>query len=194
MNQEFNVNFESLIFNKLTFEEYFILWCLHYKNDTLLLKYVQNCRQIPTEIFNKLENKHFILINRDLDSLEITFNSLKITNSGIDLFKIQSFDTQFKELRESYPMEVGNTRLKRRLHSDLKRCRTLYKKILDDNPSLHSLICKCARLYHEEKKRSNSEMYMQSFVTWLHQQNYEQYMQDAINENVETDDNNYEVI
>lgn len=177
MNEEFNVKIETLFINNLSFEGYFILWCLNYKDETKLLSYVKNCRKIPTEIFRLLESKGYISISKELQDDKITYSSLKLLDQGKRLFNVQDFETLFNELRECYPKEAGKSG--RKLHLDLKRCRALYKKIIGNDLDLHELICKCAKLYHTEKIRSNSEDYMQLLATWLHQQNYEQYIDEA---------------
>ncbi len=182
MTEEFTINIETLIINKLSFEAYFILWCLNFKNEALLLNYINSCRKIPTEIFNDLETRELITIDKTLViNNKITYSSLHINASGRNIFSIQNFDIMFEELRNSYPKEVGPD--KRKLHLDLKRCKALYKKIIGTDTKLHTLICNCAKIHHNEKKRSNSEIYMQNLATWLFQKNYEQYFDDAKNYN-----------
>jgi hypothetical protein len=180
MNNKFNVNLDILLSKGLSFEGYFILWCLHTKDETLMLEYINKCRKIPTEIFNLLEVQQLITINkRQIQDNKITFNSLNITNLGKNLFTIQDFDRLFEELKQSYPSTVGNKLNKRRLHTDLKRCKALYKKIINDDLELHNNICKSAILYHQEKLKTNAEIYMQNLATWLHQENYNQYLEEA---------------
>lgn len=182
MTEEFTINIETLIIHNLSFEAYFILWCLNFKNEDLLLNYIRSCRKIPTDIFNDLEDKDYIIIDKSLVSdNRITYASLYIKDSAKSLFNIQNFDIMFDELRSSYPKEVGPE--KRKLHLDLKRCKALYKKIIGTDTNLHILICNCAKIHHNEKKRSNSEIYMQNLATWLFQKNYEQYFDDAKNYN-----------
>ena len=180
MDTKFNVNLNTLVSNKLTFEGYFILWCLNINDENPLMEYVRNCRKIPTEIFNLLQQQNFITIEkRQLKDNKITFNSLNITQLGRNLFETPDFDVLFEELKQSYPKEVGNKLNKRRLHTDLKRCKVLYKKIINDDIDLHRNICKSAILYHQEKLKTGSEIYMQNLATWLHQENYNQYLEEA---------------
>lgn len=178
MNKKFNVDIELITSNKLSFEAYFILWCLNYKDKVSLLSYTRNCKKISTETFNQLEANNYITINRQIiQDNQITFNSLTITNLGKDLFITTDFDSLFKELRDSYPKTAG--RSGRKLHQDLGRCKTLYKKIINEDIELHKLICKAAKLYHNDKIKTNSEDYLQMLSTWLSQQNYELYLEDA---------------
>lgn len=181
------INFDKLIHNKLSFESWFIMYCLYNKNDKSLIDYVNNCRKIPTEMFNLLEQQELITINRQLQKDNIIgYSMLNITNKGKSLFDIIDFDRMFNELKECYPKEVGDKLNKRRLHTDLKRCKVLYKKIINDDLELHNTICKAAKLYHQEKLKTNSEIYMQQLPTWLHQENYNQYLEEArLSNNIE---------
>ncbi len=177
-----NFDLNKLIQYKLSFEAWFILYCLNENNEKNLIEYVRSCRKIPTEIFYELEEKQLLFINKHLVvEGKISFSALKITVEGKDLFRIQDFDVLFKELRESYPEKVGVKPDIRRLHGDLRSCRELYKKLIKDDIKMHDLICKCAKLYYIEKKKSNSDLYMQNLVTWLRQENYKQYIEEAAN-------------
>lgn len=178
MNTKFNVDLNIIISNQISLEAYFILWCLFNKDEVTLLEYTRNCRKIPTEIFNLLEQQQLITIKKQqIQDNKITFNSLNITKQGSSLFEKHDFDKLFEELRESYPKVAGKTG--RKLHQDLKRCKALYKKIINDDISLHKLICKCAIMYHQDKLKTGSEDYLQLLPTWLHQENYNQYIEDA---------------
>lgn len=185
MKEEFNVSLKTLFEKQLGFEAYFILWCLYNKQKEQLIDYVAQCRKIPTEEFYKLKDKKLITIGETNASLNspnvgvITYEHLKLTKLGLEVFELQNFDVLFNEFRNAYPSVVGDRFTRRRLHTDLKRCKNLYKKIINDDIELHNKMCKCAMLYHEEKRRSGSEMYMQNLVTWLHQENYLPYMEEA---------------
>jgi len=180
MKEEFNVSLKTLFEKQLSFEAYFIIWCLYNKQKQQLIEYVSTCRLIPTEEFEKLSEKGLISINRNniIDN-NITYESLSLTKNGKNVFEIDNFDILFNEFRKAYPSFVKDRFSRRPLHVDLKRCKNLYKKIINDSIETHNLLCRCAMLYHEEKKRSGSEMYMQNLATWLHQENYLPYMEEA---------------
>jgi hypothetical protein len=181
---ELQIKLDKLIQYELSFEAWFILYCLFNNNEKILIDYIQNCRKIPTEIFNLLEERQLITINRQqLQDNKIVYSLLKITKEGKSLFELPNFDQMFEELRQIYPKRVGGKLDGRPLHSDLKRCKVLYKKIINDDVELHKKICKCALMYHQEKLRTNSEIYMQSLPTWLHQENYKQYIDEVDNYN-----------
>ncbi len=83
----------------------------------------------------------------------------------------------FEDFRTFYPMRVKDGFISRPLHGNLKKCRSLYDKLLME--TTHDLLCKCAKLYYEEKYNSNSLKYMQNLETWLNQKNYLLYIEDA---------------
>lgn len=181
MIDEFNVSLEACLEKKIGFEAYFILWCLYNSKEKELVSYTESCRRIPTEEFISLEEKGYITIvpiYNEEKKLQIHFHSIRLTKVGKELFEAQDFNSLFEEFKTYYPSTVGKA--KRRLHTDLKRCRVLYKKIINNDVSKHKLMCLCARLYYEEKQRSGSETFMQNLPTWLHQENYEAYMDEAI--------------
>lgn len=176
MSDELNISFKEVFEKRLSFEAYFILWSLYHKQKEYIHKYVENCRKIPTEDIRKLESEGYIIINNSsiVDNV-ITIHHLQLTDKGKSLFTLPDIDKLFDEFRKYYPSKIGG----RSLHSDLKRCKALYKKIIGNSIETHSLLCKCAALYIEEKKRSNSEKYIQLLPSWLHQENYKMYMDDA---------------
>ncbi len=181
MIDEFNVSLETCLEKQMSFEAYFIIWSLYNSKEKELLSYVETCRKIPTEEFINLQEKGYLLIAPIYDQdkkLQVTFHGLKLTKLGKELFEKQDFNSLFEEFKACYPSTVGKA--KRRLHTDLKRCKLLYKKIINDDISRHNLLCICAKLYFEEKQRSGSETFMQNLPTWLHQENYEAYMEEAM--------------
>lgn len=176
MNNELNISFEEIVELQLSFEAYFILWSLYHNKKEYIHKYVEICRKIPTEDIRKLESEGYITIdNSSIVNNIITLNHLHLTAKGKQLFTLPDIDALFDEFRKYYPSRIGG----RSLHSDLKRCKALYKKIIGNSIDKHKLLCKCAALYIEEKKRSNSEKYIQLLPSWLHQENYKMYMDDA---------------
>lgn len=180
MLDEFNVSLETCLEKQMSFEAYFIIWCLYNSKEKELTSYVENCRKIPTEEFTSLKDKGYILITpiyNEEGKLQIHFHSIKLTKLGKEVFEIQSFNDLFEEFRTYYPKTGGKNR---KLQLDLKRCRALYKKAINNDIDKHKLICLCARLYYEEKQRTNGQDYLQLMATWLHQENYEGYMEEAI--------------
>lgn len=174
---EIIINFEKLVEYKIGVEAYFILYCLEYNKHKEILSYVKNCKKISLSVFEELEQKNYIIINRAMTvDDKITFEALKITKEGKQLFTVKNIDVMFDEFRLHYPRKTMDGRT---LHLDLKRCKTLYKKIVGNDEQMHETLCKCAKAYHEEKKRSGSENYMQNLATWLYQENYKQYIDDV---------------
>lgn len=180
MNQlNFEVNITTLIEKKLGFEAYFVLYCLFTNDYTLLSSYITNCKSIPTAIYEQIRTAGYVTY--DTKDGKIYFELLSLTALGKSLFDnrnpIQA-ENQFDEFRKHYPSSVkvpGRT-VPRRLHGDLVRCRKIYKALMME--TTHDILCKAADLYHYEKQKSNSEHFMQDLATWLHQKNYQQYLED----------------
>jgi len=175
----FEVDINTLIENKLGFEAYFVLYCLYTNDEELSSAYINNCKKIPTEVFTKLENDGYITVNTN--DGKIYFTLLSLTAKGESLLsnrKPLQAENQFEEFRTHYPssVKVPGKSVPRRLHSDLARCRKLYRNLMME--TTHDILCKAADLYYEEKIKSGSTMYMQELATWLHQKNYQQYLED----------------
>ncbi len=184
MMEKFSVDLSKLYTNKLKLEEWFILYCLVNKEEEILVKYVQSCGPIDTEVFYNLRNSGFIVLK---DALNCTFNSIIVTEITKNLFNVQDsalFDTLFRELLSTYPSSVkritGGTR---RLHNDLVRCKKLYRSCLVNgeniNIDLHKKILLCVQLYYREHLKDNKQEFMQLLATFLSQRTFEQYLSDV---------------
>jgi hypothetical protein len=187
----------SIINTKISLEEFLILYCLYSKNKELLINYVSNCKKINTDIFKKLKDEDYIIIN-DFKDNNIYYELLSLTENGLQqVLKVVSevtlnshiSENNFEEFRKFYPSVVKDGFRTRRLHNDLKRSKNSYDKLLLE--TTHDILCKSAKLYHNEMIKSNSEYYMQNLSTWLNQANYKQYL-DTINNNNNNKINNPE--
>ena len=188
---EFKVDIDTILASKLGFEAYFVLYCLYTKNEQLLLSYCNKCKKINTDIFKELENSGLINIKIN-DKDRIYYELLSLTDKGQSLLMVKTdsvvnlldsttipekSEHNFEDFRTYYPSSVKEGYNTRRLHGNLKKCRSLYEKLLLE--TTHDMLCKCASLYYEEKYNSNSLKYMQNLETWLNQKNYIQYLDDA---------------
>mgnify|MGYP006274490927 CR=1 FL=1 len=186
----FKIDIDKLIELNLSFEEYFVLYCIHTNNKKLITSYTNNCKKIKTYVFIDLESNGLINIKDRLDN-NIYFELLSLTDKGKSLLSnrnpLKSEDS-FEEFRKFYPSIVRQGLETRRLHGNLKKCKSAYEKLLLE--TTHEILCKCATLYHREKIRSNSVIYMQNLETWLNQANYKQYLQDLEKEIVITNTEN----
>lgn len=202
MIDQISVDLNKLYANKLKLEDYFILFCLSHKDEDLLTKYVNNCGGIDTINFHRLRNSGFIILQ---DEINITFDSIKITEQTKILFNMQDntqFEVLFKELLSVYPKSVkritGGTRP---LHNDLARCRKLYKLTISDrvsfslNTNLHSKILLCVQKYYRDHLKDNKQEFMQLLATFLSQRTWEQYLDDINNlTELPKDTRNYDAI
>jgi len=180
--------FDKIIDSKLGLEAFLILYCLSKNNKQLLQSYTNQCKKINTEIFKKLIDDDYLkVINGDLN--KIYWELLSLTEKGAEILqkmetpmeetKSLMSDSNFEEFRKFYPSVVKSGFRTRRLHSDLKRSKDFYDKLLME--TTHDILCKAAKLYHNEMIRSNSEFYMQNLPTWLNQKNYKQYLEEINN-------------
>ncbi len=167
------INVQKLTESRLSFESYFILVCLVNSERDLLENYVRTNGKIEKSRFEELIKLDYIRI-KNLEDL--TFSGIEVTEKAKELIGIQELDHKrfFKELKEIYPRRGGT----RSLHTDNARSRKLYKDIVTSE-DLHNKILKCVQLYTNELKRSNNLQYMQLLPTFLHQRNYEQYLDDV---------------
>ena len=189
MIEEISVDLNKLYTNKLKIEDYFVLFCLVYDNEEMLMKYITTCGRIETVIFQRLRNSGFIILK---DELNILFNEIKVTDQAKNLFNAQNntvdFEPLFKELLSTYPKSVkrvtGGTRP---LHNDLQRCKKLYKLTLVDrvssslNKTLHQKILLCVQKYYRDHLKDNKQEFMQLLATFLSQRTWEQYLEDVSN-------------
>lgn len=179
---KFEVSINTLIKVKLSFEEYFVLYCIAKNDKDLLLSYNEHCNLIGIEVYNSLSEDGYINILQD-DTGDVKFTKLSLTKEGKYLFEASNTigpladSVLFDEFRNNYPSSVREGRKIRRLHGNIKKCRYLYNELLTEVS--HEVLCKCARLYHRELKDGGQEMFMQSLETWLRQKNYLQYVDDV---------------
>lgn len=176
---ENKLDISKVIESGLSFDAYLILYCLHKNNEELLVAYITKCNKINLSVFHQLTTDGYISM---VDSTEVYFHTIELTKKGELLFDSQngcmpSGDVDFEEFRNNYPAVVKEGYKVRRLHSNLKRCKQLYSKLLEE--TTHDVLCKCARLYAKEAERSGSKMYMKALETWLNQRDYQQYLNDV---------------
>ena len=179
---EIKINSKILLDNELTLDQYFIMYCVYNKDSSLLGSYINKCTSIDFDVFDKLAALEYIDLGGVTD--EVRFSQITLTDKGMCLFGASKrnpslIGQSFDEFKDNYPSSVREGRKVRRLHGNIKKCRELYLKLLNEVP--HDVLCKCARLYHKEMRQSGSEIYMQMLETWLNQRNYQQYLDEAQN-------------
>ncbi len=188
---KFVVDVKELSRLEIGLEAYLVLYCVFKKDERMLTTYTKKCKKIDTNIFSDLEGRGYVKINYE-GGESVYFRSLSLTEKGNDLFSHKIITTptlgNFDEFRACYPSSVKHGIEKRVLHSDLARCRKLYNELLGE--TTHEILCKCAKLYHNQQLKNNlvkpgSIMFTQALSAWLHQKNYLQYIDDI---NKEVDD------
>lgn len=183
------VNLNKLIGLKIPLEGFMIMHLLHSEEREILSSYVVNVRKIPTEVFQDLVNKGY-LINSSEDPASFTIDSIELTDKfKSEILKVPSvkgvtFDQAFEQVREHFPSKVtdpaGGVR---RLQSDIDRCKKLYKAVIissgEVDEELHKLILLCIDLEKSERVRSRSVQYWKLLPTYLSQKGWEVYMEDV---------------
>lgn len=180
---------DSMLEHKLTFEDYFLLFCVKYSQKELVIKYVKSIKSYSEESIKNLSNNGFLTYLLDDDGL-ISFSSVKLTDKGNSLFKnTGDFEVCYAELKQTYPKSFSG----RKLHLDNQRCIDLYKKTIVKNGvidvSLHSKILKCIKAEVAERTRTGKMQFIQAFPTYLHQKNWEAYMEEIDDANMSFDNN-----
>ena len=157
--------------------------------------------KINTELLKDLNSKGYIQINTS-DFTKIYYELLSLSEKGVETVRKAeerlaceakssqdgessessqplvglNTESNFESFRKFYPNRVLQGPGYRNLHSDLKRCKKLYDKLCMETS--HDILCKCAELYIEDCRKSNT--YIQNLATWLHQENYKNYLNDAL--------------
>jgi hypothetical protein len=166
----FEISMKILLEKKLNFDKYIILYSLYKKDFNLISTYVDSCGGIDTKYFDELSKEGYLTISAH--DGPICYEHLSLTDKGKGVFTNNS-DTLFEEFRKFYPKQTPRGR---RLHGNLRRCKQLYSKLLEE--TTHEILCKCAQLYTEEKLRTNSQEYYQGLDVWLNQRNYLTHIED----------------
>lgn len=177
------VNVNKLIGLGIPLEGYLIMHLLHNDEKEILLSYVKNIKQIPTEVFLKLIADGY-LTNNSEDPKQFTIDSIELTDKfKFDVLKVPNvknitFDQAFEQVREHYPSKVvdpaGGVR---RLQSDIERCKRLYKTAVLVNGEVdeerHKFILQCIDFEVAERKRGKKLQYMKMLPTYLSQKEWE---------------------
>lgn len=180
------IDVTQLIANKLTFEEYFLLFCIKGSYKQVLIDYVKNIKKYDDETFEKLQEQGFLTYAQDSEGL-ILFSSLKLGDNSVKLFpkSNHSFEVCFAELLQTYPKSYGE----RKLHLDKARCIDLYKKTIISNGEVdinkHNLILECIKSYVESHRKFGKMQFLQALPTFLHQKNWEAYIDEIGNNKIE---------
>ncbi len=170
------ININNVIKSALNLEEYFILDCLNKGNKDLLEQYVRSCGIMEISRFDNLFKLGMI---EAFDAENILFSGLKLTPKALKTCGWdKSFEDYFKELRETYPKQAGKSG--RQLHKDLPRCKKLYREIVDCEDT-HNMIIKAIKLDVEHHRKNGGLEYLQMLSTFLHQRNYEPYLEQLRN-------------
>ena len=189
------INITQLIEHKLTFEEYFLLFCIKHSTKELLLNYVHNVSSFSDDTVDNLSKRGYLKYQKN-DKGEILFSSLTLGEQGKILFpeENKSFEVCFAELLQTYPKSFGE----RKLHLDKQRCIDIYKKTITNggvvNVEKHKLILKCINIYVESHKKTGKMQFLQALPSFLHQKNWEAHIDEANSNSSISNEGNVDLI
>lgn len=186
-------NFSQMLEYKLTFEDYFLLFCVKHSQRDLIISYVNKVKSYENEVFIRLSDDGFIKYSQDNDG-KILFRTIELTEKAKSLFpETKDFEVCFAELKQTYPKSFGE----RKLHLDNQRCKELYKKTITKNGAidieLHNRILKCIEAEVHSRTRTGKMQFIQALPTYLHQKNWEAYLEE-IDNNTNFDDEKVDLI
>lgn len=176
------IDVERMIDLKLTIEGILILDCLYTHNKDLLVTYITSISKIPQKVFDGLVADGWLT---STDTYIFTLEGIKLT----DKYQVEyireaqmeeiPFKDAFDALRIKYPKKTSDGR---RLHSDLARCKTLYRKAITVRGRVsakkHEMILDCLQLELNDRKKTHKSDYLQGLPAWLYQKNWEIYEDD----------------
>lgn len=167
---------QFLIAQEISTEQYMLCYLLLYGNDTNIIEYSQKCKKFNKEDIDALEAKGFIMnVNPNEDRYKL--KGLVVTET----FKNNIYaddNNLFEELIKIYPESVKGNGSIRRLQTDKEKCRKKYASIVKGNIAKHKHILACLQYELNERKISNSMLYMSMLSTWLNQKGWEVYEKD----------------
>ena len=170
--QTVEINMKMLFKSKLSIESYCILLWLVRSHKDMIESYVKSYGKVDMFRFEELVKLGYIEI---IDKNNLTFDNIRVTEAGIEVIGIEKLDhvRMFKELKEVYPKKGGL----RGLHTDLARCQKIYKELITSE-EMHKKILNCIRLHVKQTKQAGKMEFLQALPAFLHQRNYEQYLDD----------------
>ena len=161
-----NIDIEHIIGLKLSPDEYVFL-LLHHKGE--FDDYVSRGIRLRVDL-KKLQDMEYIKILED--------SKVAIRTKFIDLIETD-FDRQFAELVGTYPMKVGTAGSLRVLHAadssakSNKKSKERYRKIVENNPAMHSRIIAALEIQLEQQRQNLT--YMQLLEVWINNRTWEKW-------------------
>lgn len=171
---------DGLKANFLTMDEYFILWCKHYKKPWLT-------RWKPAEyIYNKLIDNGYLTKNRQISSAgSKLMNSLETDE---EIKQRKQIDDGFKEFfYDTWPKDdkFAHFPFSRALRINPKPSKAAYKSAIEDGVTHEELINAVNAQVESLKKQSmrqasNQLKWLPSPHRWLNEQRYESFVDTTI--------------
>lgn len=168
----------KLLEHSLSFEDYFLLHSINFGRKNIFITYARNIKPIETSRLERLRDNGWVEYTVE-DNGDVLFDSITLTDKNKVLFPSETLEQCFDELKKTYPKTVGN----RVLHLDNRRSKELYTKTIVKNGvidlEMHKLILKCIQEHVKKAAKSGGLPYLQALPTFLHQRNWEPYIEEA---------------
>ena len=168
------VDIKKLVKEDLQLEGYFILYCLHFKKQDVLVDYLKNVLKIGKPVFESIIEDGYLEYFGDdggdytLDNIQITSKFGKVFFKEVDEEEGLTFDAAFEELRMVYPKKTPDGR---RLHVDNERAKRYYKASIVAfnrvNKKHHKHILECVKFMVKEETNNGKLMYLKQLPAYI---------------------------
>lgn len=172
MIEKLNIELSVLLKNRLTLNQYFILYCIVKKELKTLYDYMTVCG-IDSNDFNKLIERGLIfnIDHRD----EIVLESL-IPTQQVYFILGYSKDTEwFEEFWLNYPRQTPTGRMLKQI-SKVKAKKKYLKYVSTEEQHKHILSLLRKEIFH--RASTGRINYMQNLETWLNNESWKAYEED----------------
>lgn len=157
----------------LSADMYLLLWFKH-QNIPLPDLYQDYSKNL--DLLNYLEKEELIKIT------DSNTGEFELRAKGEKLFSIDDADKAWYEFVSTFPFKVpsrnGGTRPLRASDPDAisnKKAKEKYKRMIKNNPGLHSFILQVLKAEIEHRRNTISLQFMHNIDTWLNQRDWEKY-------------------
>jgi len=174
------IDVTQLIKNKLSFQQYFVLYSLCHKEFDLLYEYLANGH-------NDYDQAIMLEVNGYIESLILTdqnvidYQNIIPTNKAFEFLGFSKKDLWFDDIWRLFPRETPSGRILKQISKDKakKKYTTLIKSAEE-----HTSVKKALERELMHRHIHNNMNYMQSLQTWLNNESWNAFKEDIIGEDV----------
>jgi len=165
-----DVNIDKIIKLRITADVYIALYLIYKKNFTVFNKFIAKNPVLTDEVLEDLINKR--LIHNSNTPGNCNPQKIQIRDTFIEnVIKPTSF---YDEFLEHFPVKVlrpdGTTDY---LRSDLKRCKSIYNKMIKGDREIHNNILRYLDEEVKVRNQTNQMKFMKRLPKWLASEEWE---------------------